>query len=811
MNRQTIRKYLVCLQAAMLLLATACTKDELPGLSGGHGDGMTLSVVTKSMSPETVVTRAAGDSKTEAEREIKELHVFMFGKDGQYLKARQDGGGHIFQGYQVVSNTSTLRIDNEGFADSEQASNAQIYVVANVEAGTFGALTEEGYPENIKDEADFKRFYYRPQNYTSLVQLPESGMPMAGQSKEPVNLTKANGEVVIEMKALMSRIDFTFKLDSDEGETGKLPSLRLTEYEVQNMVTAVPFIEPVKGEDGKEPESNLDMDEDGEPDAFKSEERSIDLTKGVIYNKAGEVTLSFYVFENLRQAAYNEETYQYPAKIDPDAKQCYKPLLAVDENDNQIPATYVVFSGIYTDSDNKSYNATCTVYLGSDPVDDFNLKRNHQYRNNVTVSGITRTNSGSQDGSISGEVTFDARINVEATSPYYVSILRQRNLDAHFNVIPLDVYLFDEENTPTMDIEIENATVNDWLRIEKVSCDVMASGNAGSDVYISHSGQAFAAGTGKRKFFTENLVTETLAKDTSYSDLGDRDRIYIYVDENISTKGRTAELVLTYKENGVKVGEPHVITLEQHGLMKVIVEDGGVPQYTIYAEAYEEYLNYYDPLSEWESEQVYTGLPWGPEDMGDISTGFGFLTRHDAIEGFFNGNKQTIAILIEQNIYDSEYLLFQGDGFPTKPLKQMILDEKPASAAEYCYRKNKTDENGYIYYDNMRWYLPTIRELENTVTTYYATTPELQNSFYWSCNPAQRSYEFGDLTIMEATQYARSTKAYIKEGKIAYIESGVNDYYDEQLGSASEGGKALRTTSLRIRAVYRPADNASIE
>lgn len=77
----------------------------------------------------------------------------------------------------------------------------------------------------------------------------------------------------------------------------------------------------------------------------------------------------------------------------------------------------------------------------------------------------------------------------------------------------------------------------------------------------------------------------------------DRDRIYIYADENISTKSRKADLVLTYKENGQPVGEPHTVTLEQHGLLKVSVENAGIHQYYIYAEAYEEYLDYYDPLS----------------------------------------------------------------------------------------------------------------------------------------------------------------------------------------------------------------------
>ena len=363
-----------------------------------------------------------------------------------------------------------------------------------------------------------------------------------------------------------------------------------------------------------------------------------------------------------------------------------------------------------------------------------------------------------------------------------------------------------------MDIEVKDPEKNDWVRIERVPASVMASGNA-EDYQISHPGQAYAAGTGKRRFFTTDLLTDPdqLADNTRYDDVLDRDRIYIYADENISTKSRKADLVLTYKENGQPVGEPHTVTLEQHGLLKVSVENAGIHQYYIYAEAYEEYLDYYDPLSSWTTDQVYDGLSWGPSDMGNINTGLGgFLPRRDAIEGFFNGRKNTIAILMEQGIYGQNDG-FLGDGSPTQPLQAMVLDVKPSTAAEYCYRKNKTDGDGMISYDNMRWYLPTIRELENTLTTYYASTPEFQNSFYWSCNPAQRPFQLGDISIMEATSYARATMAHQVDGRIVHKPSGTDQYYDPDLGPASPYGKALRTTVLRIRAVYRPADDAEID
>lgn len=810
-NKTSIRNY-VCghLWAAAVsaaLCLAGCSKDEIPDRSGfGHDGNFRLAAVAESMSPESVVTRAS-DPKNEAEREIKTLHVFLFGPNGKYLSAKQDGE-HRFQGYQTVAGTSTLLIDNDGFADATEASDATVYVVANVEPGTFGEMTDEGYPELIPDLKAFENFRYRPVDYRTLVELPESGMPMVGKSETEVDLTKERGEVVIAMKALMARFDFSFKISSANGAVGGLPSLNLTQYEVCNMATAVPFIAPT-ATDGDVPQSDLDPDGDGEADDVTDMNGVLDPTQDIIYNQSGEATLSFYVFENLREPGYKEypAEYPYPAGTLPEAYQCYKPLLARNEDTGEvIPATHIVVGGFFTDADGIVYNATCTIYLGGDPVDDFNVKRNHQYRNRVTIAGITRA------GNLPGDVTFDARIDVEATNPYYISILRHKNMDAHFNVTPLDVYLFDENQNPTMDIEVKDPEAKNWVRIERVPKSVMESGiTTDGDLYIEHPGQKFAAGTGKRKYFTSDLLTDPgqLKNNTKYEDLGDRDRIYIYVDENISTKDRSADLVLTYKENGKQVGEPHTITIEQHGLLKVNVEDGGEHQYYIYAEAYEEYLDYYDPLSAWQSDQVYDGLPWGPKDMGYIHTGIlptHFLCEYDAVENIFKGREGTMAILMERGIY-SQKEVWAGY-YPDEPLEAMELDVRPSTAAEYCYRKNKTDRNGYIRYEDMRWYLPSIRELENMLTTYYASTPEFQNSFYWSCAAAEAERGLG---TPEATSYARATMAHQVDGVIKHKESGAYKYYDPSLGPASPYGKALRTTVFRIRAVYRPADDAEIE
>lgn len=63
--------------------------------------------------------------------------------------------------------------------------------------------------------------------------------------------------------------------------------------------------------------------------------------------------------------------------------------------------------------------------------------------------------------------------------------MRHKNLDAHFNITPMDIYLYDTERNPSMDIEVKDPEKNDWVRIERVPASVMASGNA-EDYQISH-------------------------------------------------------------------------------------------------------------------------------------------------------------------------------------------------------------------------------------------------------------------------------------------------------------------------------------
>ncbi len=145
----------------------------------------------------------------------------------------------------------------------------------------------------------------------------------------------------------------------------------------------------------------------------------------------------------------------------------------------------------------------------------------------------------------------------------------------------------------------------------------------------------------------------------------------------------------------------------------------------------------------------------------------------------------------------------------------MTLNDKPRSAFEYCYNRNKRSDNGTIVSsyiprrtaglvgdrvyeeesNESKWFLPGIRQMEDALTQYYTVFGEFQDNYYWSASAGER--ENG--SSGQSSVRARATKV-LPDGSYANSGGGDGkgaDHYAYELGN---GGYALRTTSLRIRA-----------
>ena len=792
----------------MLLPAACTTEEDFGGNTVPHGDGFTIEAVCQNMLPQQVVTRSA-IAKDDKEKRINQLYLFFFDENGDYL---QSNNPNAFSPYMAPSaNTSNVSIPTDVFKDPALAEETTIYALANVTPEVVADADGDGYPDNFpKEGKDGKKpkdlleaFVYDPANYTpntrdDITTLPSTGMPMAGKSATTVDLTE-KGNLTMQLKALMARIDINISIDSDHSdESGRLPRLSIAEWGVYNMPTAVPLTEPADGL------TKLNTDE-----PYRNVENI--PSDAVVYNHGGAASLTFYMFENMIAPDKDPESYKYPAGVVDDVdKQRWKPKL-VNENSKatyfKMRAYYTTYNGdpsLPAGQDNTTIEAEYTFYLGGDPVKDFKVIRNRHYANNIVISGLTHV------GNNPDHITFDARVNItEQNNPFYLSMLRERDHDAHFCITPLDVYLFEKDANPRMTVSIADPESHTWIRMERVPAQNMENGTLSADMNAdTHlaTGQAWTAGNGKRKYFTTDLVTKTLANNTQYTIETSRDRIYFYLDENLSTKDRTATVSISYTDDNTQTPRTRTIEIVQHGLLPVTVpgKDGN-PTQQIYVEAYEEYISHYDPLNEFEGNYIYDGLEWG---LNGEYLGSGWIPGENDTwcDVYYNGAEATQHIITKAG------------------QTGMNLNEKPRSAAEYCYNKNKRNNNGAVQgmTNSSGWFLPGIRQLEAILTSYYNTYPEFQRNFYWSSAAGKRQILNG-LDYYEDNGYARATKALEKEMNV-YNDDGKFDPKDNPTsyalsdwdytydGENGYHGKTPRTgTFLRIRAAYVPPSGVTIK
>lgn len=784
------RNMVFALAAAAMCLAGCSLWEEdafVIGKQGQSSEYFTLEAQSNKMLPQKVTTKAS-DPKDDAEKEIRQLYLFFFDSEGKYLSEYQNR----FIGFQKPGEgQSTLKVDRNAIVqlvEDKDDKRVTVYAVANVEPEIFRDNNNDNIPDNfsgIKPQEQLENYVYSPKDVVLGIQ--RYGMPMIGSAVIDFSDNSINNEV-IKMKALMSRIDVNITLDSDI-EDNNLPALSLMEWRVINAPTRVSFTEPAEGKT-----TSLTTDKD----VMSDDASKVTYNGQPIYNRNGQISLSFYMFENIQDALYPEE-WTYPVGTTDVEKQRYKPLLANDVAAAlELHAYYTTYNDDGTGS--ATYDVTYTLYLGANHTDDFKVRRNHQYKNDITIKGLTQVGNNPE------HITFDARISIVEDNPFYISILRERNHDAHFCVTPMDVYLFasEEEYNPSMEVILGEVpagsetpvqeTVPDWIGMERIPAENMAVGSVpvGMENTNDATREPWYAGNGKRNYFTSSLVSGLPEKVTIENS---RDRVYFYLDENRSdTDNRTATVTFIYKENGEEKRRRTMILEQVHLLPVRIVDEGR--DYYIYMEQFEEYLNHYDPLDEHQTEMIYDGLPWA--NLNTPLANVEVPQLHDA-----DGNDYDPPQLNIHNGYEyTGFIIDQQDQ------EFCTLNEPPLSAFQYCFNKNIRGNDNKVpidYYNHeswlvwergwrmrsngSKWFLPGIRQMERALTQYYSTYSEFQEDYYWSASAGESFNIFGNPNGQQANK-ARATKA---KPNGSHVESGNGDDYPN-------GGYADRTQELRIRA-----------
>ena len=838
--------------AALSIVAmTGCSDDnelwDEPEISGP------VTIVAQSVdmiepfSMPEVLSRA-NDPKNEAEKKINTLHLFFFDKDGQFIKSNADNfkpyipnvKNFMFvvkdEAYKTMTDVTIVAIANINGTDNESANyfntaypdGTVITAGGEIEDGTRinPGETRNPNPCTITSLADLQKWVYAPKlrtaEGTDITQLPKAGMPMIGMLKG-VDLSKASGNTIIPMKALMARVDIRVTLDPNQESTdGRLPQLTIKEYGVMNMPTTVPYTMP-----------DINNNEATDVSGKIEKEVKVTLENPIVINKNthDQDVFTYYTYENIQypdkeakrpdgSPAYQDGKLTFPQGVAEKDKQRWKPTIAQKDR-----ASAMVLRGSYITHQGLTYEAEFKVFMGQNTIDDFTVKRNHKYVNNITIHGLDYVRNSDDN-----TYTFDGRVNVKTDNPVYLAIVNERKVDAHASVRPMDVWFLLRENADgtlnenvdwesEVELTIEDANTSaKWIRMEVIPREEMR--------ILENNKEKFIAGRGARDYFTTDLISK-LDMENGMSETnhqcgwhvtidGKRDksrsRVYFYIDENVTPNAqgeildRIAKVKIVYRkresENGPILDErERILEIEQRGLKKITYShpSGGTIDDT-YMEYYEEYLEHYDPLDQHTMPgELYKGMPWGIEGKNYHQSGWSRLINSDEV--YDDGLQATQFVIYTRGTNpDSEYI-------PMSTVK-LYNDNPPSTAFHYCYGKNKRNADGsvpspknnsYQNIDNGGWYLPGIRELERALTEHYLIFPDFKGNFYWSASAAKNVV----LNSYGARNRARATKIIINGTDVDYAESGSENRDDDYTGPDGIKGRAERKEYFRVRAFYK--------
>lgn len=803
-------RYLQFLAAFVaLILATACVHSEVddrPLVSAGsNGQLQVVGRITQYADCD-VATRSKKDGD---EPKVTSMGLALFpiqnGTIGNCAYYEYKEGGSIVFVVDRHDDVFKNYADGTAFA---------MYIFANMQGATdFPRTAEAGAGKSLDD---FKKCAHTVS--VDVENVPENGFPMMGSIGDNVSANDRDGKILIlkpatstsnpdglplvngtatdnleiPLKSLYAKFSFTISSKPDQEIVGnKAPRFDLTGYTVHNVPTTV------------------DGDSSTNSDTAVMENTTDNVISGKYAQGATVATFDFYLperyltpaKEDINEVLPNElKKGSYDEVVDKDGDgyrdedekyhQRFKNLLP----GNGQKATYITIEGKYTDHQGHVYDVNYNIYLGGNNTTDFNVIRNTHYNNTVTIRGIANSNDQALN---ENGIAIDWRVDVERSSPLVINFRRETLLDAHYEVRPLRLRLVGETiptgTSATVEILNANGTTTDipaWIRMEK------------SDNTNAHI--ADGVSKGKRKYFTTDLVSETLKDGTtlSFTNLSrENSTLWIYVDENTDTKSRAAIVRITYEDaNGSTAKDFKIV---QNGLYQVV---GAYSGNTYYIEQYEEYLYNYD-AEEYYGQTEWTGMQWGlnnvqlskehnsfhiNENNADWNS---YVQNTDLLKyDFYIGKYDTFVDSNNITVHNYAGQHFTSEIFENSNgnVKELTMAEQPDGAVEYCYNRNKRDANGKVV--KVEWYLPSADELEDFIVPAYSSFKEFQDNYYWTSQPAyirnafyyeyrtgsssssavEDAYAF--ISFEDNTKYARATKVVALGGdQYAFALSGLTE------------------------------------
>jgi len=784
-----------------LVVATACSYNDIDEVHSKPGHASQYLQVVGRVAQYSDCNVATRSKKEGDESKVTSMGLALFPiEDGTI-------GNCLYYDFELGGSIVFIVDRRDAIFNSYVDKPFAMYIFANMQdAGGFPKTAEDGVGKSLE--------YFTKCAATAnanVEDVPANGFPMMGSLGNTTNINgigadgitlilkpEANGDNIdglplvngsptdnleIPLKSMYAKFTFTISVKPDQEIVGnKAPRFDLISYEVNNIASTV--------------------DANSETNNDETDTSSGSIGMGTYAQGATTAKFDFYLPERylIPTKAIDDVLPAELKSANPDEFEKYRQRYKNKLPGNNQDATYVTINGKYTDHQGHVYDIDYNIYLGANNFDDFNIIRNTHYDNSITIRGI----SASDDQAVGeGTVSIDWRVNIERSTPLVINLRRESLLDAHYEVRPMRLRLVGEDiptgTSATVTILNENGTETDipnWIRIEK-------SGTGNN--YITTDGLS----KGKRKYFTTNLLGE-LSTSVEVDNLdASNQAVWIYVDENTTTKSRAAIVRVTYNN------EPQDYKIVQHGLHEIIGAESGR---TYYIERYEEYLYNYDAEDSY-GQTKEEGIPWGLEGV-QLSNQYNSFTinetNDDWKEHVANSTLPTYDFYIEK--HDGNIALasgakkirkFAGQEFTSEiasnsnaSINNLTMAEEASGAVEYCYNRNKRNSDGSIA--EVVWYLPSADELEDFIVPAYNSYKEFQDNYYWTSQPAYIRnvfyYEYRPqkdgtpnkiyaFTVYDDNkEYARATKVVnLGNDNYNYAQSGLNDEPDPYRNETGAG------------------------
>lgn len=760
-------RYILYTLAATLTLIS-CVKEPIEQPTGGSGDGTAtrITLAIKSDSRPSVGNRSSGSqpnladmlrhglpSLTSASRAltpeqeglIDNVHILVFDATGAVV------ANEHFDGV-AITGTGSVKLE------TLPGDGMQIVVVANGDVNDHEGNTLDAKLKNITTLEQLK---------TVLVNADGDGLKrterlmMVGTTKE--NITKPhNGTIPVQMHFLDTKVTLTVK----DNITAVGESITIDGWDVVNIPTKSFLVE-------RTDENQEDAVVGTKPSDYTSTSGQFPFENIDATAKTWAHTV--YLFENRRGGRVEREDPTNPADKYPgmgfdDDNQRGKAWYAPPG------ATYMLVYGTYTKNEQMN-NVVYKVYLGENPVDDYNLSRGKHYNYNVTINGLNDINvdTNVEWGSASFSVDHSNSLVMDAHPDFRVFRIGGTAVDA-LTPAYATVEVFDADG----------ATPCTWLSVSPLNLyrhAVKQSGNAD---------QQFASGDGVGSFVrTRYTPAPTAESEFAEATFGvtrkltkipfNQPAVYtyqnviVYADSYDGSAERKAKVKITYYKGDQEAGK---LTYEvtQSGAIRVSDE--------LYVERYEE-----------SAMLMHPGLASGLQNTQTMQWGYGDATLYAADDRFTNGNwltanavYQTVAARsgMEVPSWTANAFADYRDKYPrtgakvTEPSNLSTTDSpyyypeltsgtQPSeyfhpvfnsSAARYCHEKNRdTDGDGIISAAETVWYLPSFADMWYISQNMPAELTTM-NGNYWTATEESNTNSWGYAFPTKTGASAVKTAAY---------------------------------------------------